>query len=101
MAGSDFDDRFVMLRDGPIVPAAAYVLLLDLEARGFSVTREQDTVLVVQPPGQLTPEDCASIKRWKWHLLGLLDYCTHPNPDAYLFRDDTPSATTADTRRTV
>ena len=65
--------ELIALKDGPTVPAAPLRLLLDLEARGFVLSMDNDT-LVVQPHGQLTPEDCAAIRRWKWHLLMLLDY---------------------------
>jgi hypothetical protein len=82
MVDSDVDDRFVHLQGGLIVPAPAYLLLLDLEARGFAVVRDGDT-LIVRPPNRLTREDCASIRRWKWHLLMLLDYDARPHLDAH------------------
>ncbi|HXG70037.1 MAG TPA: hypothetical protein VNJ04_05415 [Gemmatimonadaceae bacterium] len=87
MAASDYHDRFVTLRNGPIVPAQAYLLLLDLERRDFRITREGQT-LIVQPPARLTTADCTAIRRWKWHLLGLLDYCQRPDNDAHLFTDN-------------
>ena len=64
MDASDGADRFVLLRDGPPVPLPAYLLLLDLEARGFTVEPDRQ-VLVVRPPERLTPADCAAIRRWK------------------------------------
>ena len=73
MAGSDFWDSFVPLVDGPVLPADAYRLWLDLRDRGFSLTAD-DRVLVVEPAERLTPADCAACRRWKWHLLALIDY---------------------------
>ncbi len=86
-ASDDFHARFVTLRDGPVVPAPAYLLLLNLEARGFSITRDGPT-LVVHPPDQLTGDDCAAIRQWKRHLISLLDYCARPDNDSHLFSDD-------------
>lgn len=86
MGDSDFADRFVTLQHGVIVPAAPYVLILGLESRGFAVSRDGDT-LIVDPPERLTDEDCVVIRRWKWHLLLLLDYCARPDNDAHLFTD--------------
>ncbi|HXG90008.1 MAG TPA: hypothetical protein VNJ02_16900 [Vicinamibacterales bacterium] len=87
MDASDFGaDRFVTLRGLAVpVPADAYRLLLNLEVRAFNVSREGDRVLVVEPHQRLTPEDLASIRRWKWHLLILIDYCNQPHLDAHLF----------------
>lgn len=93
-AMGDSDDLFVTFRDGLIIPAPAYLLLLDLEQRDFTVSREGATTLLVRPPDRLTHEDCASIRRWKWHLLMLLDYCTRSDLDAHLFTDRTPLTTT-------
>jgi hypothetical protein len=93
MGGSEVDDRFVTHKDGMVVPAPAYCLLLDLERRDFSITGEGD-MLMVHPPERLTREDCTRIRRWKWHLLMLIDYCARPDRDAHLFRDDTATAPT-------
>jgi hypothetical protein len=72
MAGSE-SCRYVVLRGGLALPVEPVVLLLGLEARGFSVRRDGDA-LVVQPYHQLTRDDCAAIRRWKAHLLALVDY---------------------------
>ena len=69
MAASDF----VTLKNGPTVPLAPLLLLLKLEERLFSLRQDGDALLV-QPPGQLTADDCASIRRWRWHLLALVAY---------------------------
>lgn len=87
MGASDrYAERFVSLRGGLVVPAPAFLLLLDLEDRSFTLTPDGDT-LVVQPSVRLTPEDRDAIRRWKWHLLALLDYCQRPGLDAHLYRD--------------
>lgn len=63
--------RYVTLRGGLTVPEAA-VLLLDLERRGTSVTRDGGS-LVIRPFSQLTA-DMSALARWKSHALALLDY---------------------------
>jgi hypothetical protein len=80
MANSE-SPRFVQLQGGPILPIEPCVLALDLEARGFRMTKEPDDVLSVQPWQKLTAEDVAAIWRWKLHLLALLDYVP-PGPEA-------------------
>ena len=86
-----FADRFVTLRGGPIVPAPAFLLLLDLERRGCSVERDGRALVIGRVPGSRT--DRTAIRRWKWHLLMLLAYCTRTDPHAHLFRDDDPPTT--------
>jgi hypothetical protein len=86
----DLDDRVVCLRGGVVVPAPAYVLLLDLERRDIHISREGADTLVVGPPERLTDADRALIRHWKQQLLLLLDYCTRPDLDAHLFADTRP-----------
>jgi hypothetical protein len=74
MASSDYHDRFVQLKDGPVLPVEPYLLALELETRGFTLAREEGEVLSVQPYERLTRQDYAAIRRWKWHLLALIDY---------------------------
>lgn len=102
---SDSDERFVTLQGGLIVPAAPYVLLLTLEARGFAVHRDGDTLVVQEPeqnaeqrdaglpPERLTGDDDAAIRQWKHHLLLLLDYCNRLDLDAHLFTDTAKPST--------
>ena len=96
MAASDYTDRFVIFPHGRIVPAPAVVLLLDLESRGFTLTTEDRTTLVVSPPEKLTRLDCAALRRWKWHVLGLLAYTPD---DSHLFGDIRPSQAAIEQRR--
>jgi hypothetical protein len=74
MASSDHRDRFVQLKDGPLLPAEPYLLALGLEQRGFRMTRHDGDVLDVQPHGRLTADDCVRIRKWKQHLLAIVDY---------------------------
>jgi hypothetical protein len=74
MASSDDRDRFVQLKDGPVLPVAPCLLALELEERGFTMRREGGNVLSVQPYDPLTSYDYARIRRWKIHLLAILDY---------------------------
>lgn len=66
-------DQYVHLRGGLSVPAAPVLLLLDLEAKGFKVTRDGDDIIVC-PASQLSDDDKRQIKLWKRHCLVLLDY---------------------------
>ncbi len=96
MADSDLyaDDRLVTLRGGVVVPVTAWVLALTLEQRGFTLTRDGET-LIVRPPERLTAEDCAAIRRAKLDLLAVVDYCARPDNDAHLFTDAPRTSTPA------
>jgi hypothetical protein len=65
--------RYVVLRGGLALPLEPILLALELEERGFGLTRDGD-VLSVQPYERLTRDDCQRIRRWKLHLLALIDY---------------------------
>jgi hypothetical protein len=69
MAASDY----VLLRGGLAVPVAPVLLLLDLEMRGFSLSREGDDILV-RPFSKLTEDDKRQLKAWKQHVLALISY---------------------------
>lgn len=69
MSGCDF----VLLRGGLTLPIAVLRLAWALEARGLHLGVEGD-MLTVGPRALLTDEDRASLRRWKPHLLALLDY---------------------------
>jgi len=72
MAGAS-EVELVTLKGGITCPVAPILLLLSLEGRGFSVRQEGDG-LIVQPYQQLTAEDCQAIRRWKPHLIAVLNY---------------------------
>mgnify|MGYP006919630040 CR=1 FL=1 len=67
----------ITLNGGMTVPAAVIVLGNGLERRGITLTRDGETLKVRGSGGQkadLTAEDIAGIKRYKAHLLALIDY---------------------------
>jgi hypothetical protein len=69
-AGSD---RYVSLRGGLTIPLEPLLLALDLEARGFRLMPDGDSI-VVAPFSQLTEDDQRQLRRWKLHVLALLEY---------------------------
>lgn len=93
MAGTDPWDRFVALghdATGPIIPADCYRLYIELGERGFTLRAEVEndrTLLVVTPPEHLRREDDARLRRWRWHLLLMLDHFSKPDFDSHLYRD--------------
>jgi hypothetical protein len=70
MVGSEL----VSLRGGLTVPAEPLLLIFELERRGFTLETEGEDTLIVQPHDRLTREDCARIRRWKFHILSLVAY---------------------------
>jgi len=84
MGVSDVGEELATLQHGVSVPVPACNLLLELEARDFTV-RHEGTTVIVEPAVFLTPEDCAAIRQWKWQLLVLLNYCARPDLDTHLF----------------
>ena len=70
-------DQFVELAGGLTVPVEAFVLAHELSRRDL-ILRVQGDLLRIQGPGgtkpDLSPEDMAKIRRWKAHLIALLDY---------------------------
>lgn len=69
-AGSE---RYVSLRGGLTVPLEPLLLVLDLEARGFRLVPDGDWIIVA-PFSQLTDDEQQLLRRWKFHVLALLDY---------------------------
>src|SRR6187549_3468105 len=66
-ASSDHhNDRIVLLKGGLVLPVEPIQLALELEERGFTLTRMDGDTLLVQPYERLTRDDCQRIKRWKW-----------------------------------
>lgn len=63
---------YVVLR-GYTVPLAPWRLVLDLQERGLSFERDGDDI-VVRPKALLTDQDREALRRWKRHVLVLLDY---------------------------
>ena len=66
-------ERFVTLPGGPTLPVEPIILVLDLEARGLSLTRDGD-LIVVRPSGRLSDDEKAALRRWKAHVLAFIDH---------------------------
>lgn len=66
-------ERYVCLKGGLVVPVEPVLLLLDLEARGFKLSRDGDDILV-RPFSKLGDDDKRNLKLWKPHVLALIDY---------------------------
>ena len=66
-------DGHVILCGGLAVPVAPILLLSELADRGVECWREGDDVCV-RPWQDVTDEERAALRRWKLHVLALLDY---------------------------
>lgn len=78
-------ERFVTLRTGPAVPVECLRLAWDLEARGCRFALTSTGRLDVSPRHLLTEADRAGLRRWRDHLVMLLDHFTTHDMDAHLF----------------
>jgi hypothetical protein len=67
-------DRFVTLQGGMVVPVEPYLLLIDLEHRGFKFRLAEDGCPEVGPFDRLTDQDRALLRRWADHVAMLLRY---------------------------
>jgi hypothetical protein len=66
--------RFVALKGGLVVPAAALILALDLEARDIPLANDANGEFIVPASLKLLPADRASIRRWHHHLAEIVSY---------------------------
>jgi hypothetical protein len=64
---------FVTLRNGLTLPVAAIRLAWSLEERGLHLGALDD-LLTVGPRNLLTDADRAEIRKWKPHLLAIVNY---------------------------
>src|SRR4051812_37931623 len=71
---SNASDHYVLLRDGLALPLEPVRLTLDLESRGFKLERADEDI-AIRPASRLTDEDRAAIRRWKFHILAIVDRC--------------------------
>lgn len=71
MASSD--QRYVCFKGGLAVPLEPWLLVLELHARGFKLSRDGDAIWV-RPFSKLTDDDKSQLKLWRQHVLALLDY---------------------------
>jgi hypothetical protein len=67
------DHRYVTLTGGITVPLTPLRLLLDLESRGFKVSRDGDDIFIA-PFSKLSDDDRKQLKAWKPDVLTLPDY---------------------------
>jgi hypothetical protein len=74
-------DRYVCLGRGLTLPLEPVLLVLDLEARNITITRNGEDRLTVRPAASLTDEDRAALHRWKPHILAMVNYCDNPFPE--------------------
>jgi hypothetical protein len=70
-------EQIVVLAGGLSLPLPAVLFVLDLEARGFSLCRDGDH-LVVRPASKLAIKDRLDLARWKPQVLAVIDYCGGP-----------------------
>lgn len=64
---------FVTFAGGLTLPIAVWLLALDLESRGVQMAVDGDQ-LVVSPRELVTEADIAQIRRWKSHLIAVVQY---------------------------
>jgi hypothetical protein len=77
----DRDDRYVWLKGGLVVPVEPLILLLELERRGFRLSHRGDHLWIC-PASQLTDGDRVALRRWKPHVLLLIDH-QPPEPEVH------------------
>lgn len=68
-------DGFVTLRGGLVLPVEALRIVWALEAREIYIRVENADTLVVGPRRLITDADRAALKRWKPHVIALVEYC--------------------------
>jgi len=66
--------RFVTLKGGLIVPAAALVLAIDLEMREIPLAVDGEGEFIIPVTPKLLPADDAAIRRWRRHLAAIVAY---------------------------
>ena len=65
--------HWIDLAGGLVVPAEPLRLVFNLQAQGFELSVDGHD-LVVRPRSGLSPEDCQLLRRWKLHILAILNY---------------------------
>lgn len=63
----------IELRYGQALPTTAVSLALRLESRGYTFSVSQDRLILSGGDG-LSADDRTEIKRWRLHLMALVDY---------------------------
>lgn len=70
--------KIVPLKDGPDIPLPALLLMVDLDLAGNKLSVEGERLVVAGPHNQkpdLSDEERAEIRKWKPHLMALVEYC--------------------------
>jgi hypothetical protein len=65
---------FVVLKGGLTLPLEALRLALALEDRGATFAVDGEDLIVDGPPGFLSEDDRAAIRRWRLHLKAIATY---------------------------
>jgi hypothetical protein len=73
-------DVLIPLRDGPAVPEAVVLWLLDAERRGLRFHILQDGSLHVVPERLITSDDDRFIREHRDVVLACVRYCEEPPP---------------------
>ena len=68
--------EYVCLRHGPTLPLDVLRVAWSLEDRGLSLQRTSTGKLLVGPREALTDDDRQQFRRWRDHLLALVDYAS-------------------------
>jgi hypothetical protein len=66
--------EFVTLRGGLTVPLPAFLLALDLERRGFTLSLDASEQAVIAPTMALTDIDLIAVGRWRLHMGAIVGY---------------------------
>ncbi len=69
------------LKGGLILPHDAITLALRLEAMGFLLREDRGKLKLTGDPAKLGLEDRDAVKRWRTHLLAIVDYCASGKAD--------------------
>lgn len=90
MSTSSDTPRFVILRSGPVVPVDVLRLVWRLEHAGFMFGLTDEHDVWVSPGSRLTDADRDELRRWKRHIVALLDHFERTPLDEHLFSDAAP-----------
>ena len=73
-ASEDPAAAFVVLKGGLTLPLEALRLALALEDRGATFAVDGEDLVVDGPPGFLSEDDRAAIRKWRVHLKAIATY---------------------------
>ncbi|MCC7180456.1 MAG: hypothetical protein IT177_18900 [Acidobacteria bacterium] len=84
--------ELVVLRGGDVVPADAFKLVFDLEARGLWLRVLDDAAIELGPRHLVTDADRAAVRRHYAELRAYLERCTFTDLNAAVFSDEARDA---------